>query len=46
VQETKDLIAASTEIKPEDEKKKQLEDLARKHPEEFAKLLRTWISES
>ncbi|MGV3489422.1 MAG: flagellar basal-body MS-ring/collar protein FliF [Tuberibacillus sp.] len=44
--ETKDLIAAAQEINPEDEKKKQLEEMARKHPEEFAKLLRTWLSDS
>jgi len=44
--ETKDLIAASQELNPDDEKKKQLEDMAKKHPEEFAKLLRTWLSDN
>jgi len=43
--ETKDLIAAAKELNPEEEKKRQLEEMARKHPEEFTKLLRSWLSD-
>lgn len=39
--DTLDLEAESSEVKM----KKQLEQLARRKPDEFAKLLRTWITE-
>jgi flagellar M-ring protein FliF len=43
--ETKDLIAVARETNLEDAKKRELEEMAKNHPAEFIKLLRTWLAD-
>lgn len=43
--ETKDLVAVAREMSSDAGKRRELEEMAKNHPTEFIKLLRTWLAD-